>query len=198
VLSLAFLPVLRAQIIEVTAEGIVATASSAASEFGVQPGDLFTETFEINSATPVTPNGGGVGVYDGLGADSVTAGTFTMSSPDATSVAQIYSEAPNECGYHLIEAFDTVVPVYADIYLLGGTPAVAPTTSLSSISEFPLTDFGQDADMDYIDNVDDFGFAAEISSYTVTTIAAPEPSSWVLVLIGIGSVLQLRRRAVRT
>jgi hypothetical protein len=195
VLSLAFMAVLRAQIIEVTAQGTVVNVEGS-SEFGVQPGDTFTETFEINSATPGTSIEQGIENYLGTGADLVTAGSFSVSLPDAISSADIYSDSGGSTyGYQLRETYNTVVPVYADIYLLNYfTPAIAPTTSLDSIGEFPVTDFNLDAEIDYIDNVNDFGFAANISSYTVATIAAPEPSSWALGLVGIGGLLYMRRQ----
>ena len=196
ILPLAFTQVLRAQLIEVTAQGTVVNVESGSNDFGVQTGDLFTETFEINSATMGASDGAGIELYVGMGSDSVTAGAFTMSLPDAISVAQIYSDAPGlEYGYHFRETFNTAIPVYADINLLGSTPAVAPTLSLSSINDFPLSDFGpsDDGEIDYIDNVNDLGFSAEISSYTVTTVAAPEPSSLSFVFLAIGILLCMRR-----
>ena len=183
-----------AQIIEVTAVGQV-TSTVGTFDPDVHVGDPVTVTYDLALNTPGVVESGALNYTEYNTYASFTAGSFTMVSMGSVNSATVFSGSALYYGYQERSNFNLTVPVYSDLVLLSySTPAVAPTTALTSIQEFPVSDFDTEAYANFIDNVDEFGVNASLTSYTVRTIAAPEPASFLYGFLVVLAVVALRTR----
>jgi hypothetical protein len=190
--------VAKAQIIQVTFSGTV-TSTTGTIDPSVVAGTAFQYVVLYDLSTlPWQTDGTVVADYHVLSM-TTTVGDYTLTNIGNENI-QITSELPQGFpipdfylwGYSM-EQYTGDLSAYSSVTLFTEThPEVAPDTSLGSIQEFPVSDFGHtnaffvgfDSGNDHIDGV--------VTGYTVQ--AVPEPTTGVLVLAGAGLWL-LRRRA---
>jgi hypothetical protein len=185
---LALMPA-SAQLLTVTATG---TISVILGQFdpSVQIGGAFTETFTLDTQTL---SSSGTGIYsntdDPLAVASETFGDYApihLGSVSATVVP--YHASGYLSGYSF--ASNPNSSVGARLYLFSDNPAVAPTNAFSNIQQFPISYF-DDTLAIYTDNSTDYNkqIQANITSFTLTNTAVPEPSG--IYLAGLGLLIFL-------
>jgi hypothetical protein len=190
----ALLPlVAQAQAIKVTAIGPV--LSSNGFDSSVQSGlTPFTLTFVINAKTVATSDTGTVASYTDPGETlNLSFGDYNLTLA-GSSLATIDSNLSGNYGYRLGFTTTTVADALQNfspqINLLSRTAAVAPTTALSSIAPFPISNFSGGTNfiftaMPVAGGNTEVAFG-NVTSYSVQEV--PEPLNLTLVLIAIAAV----------
>jgi len=176
----------HAQLLQITAYGVVDLFSNDPS---VPLGTDVTLTYSFPLDTPVLQTTPGVILYGSTQAPtsaSVQVGTTDLTSSDAyitVYTLPTYSQYGYIFQSSLNDAAGFQSPL-ATVNLIGDSPSLVPSTALSDIGEYPLSDF----------NVNDtFGMSygpdsgndltGTITSYSVEE--APEPSTYVMMLGGL-------------
>ena len=184
---------LKAQVIDLTAYGTVTTTYNSS----VEVGSPFTYDYVIDEDASSTARGSTYATYldsssDASGTETFGGYTFTQTDYSGAAVYNDYSEG---YGYNLTNDSPNTNGYYqnASLLLISYThPSVATDTSLSSIGQFPISDFNGYTSFDFV-SVDEEGDSevfGNITSYTVQII--PEPSE--SYLFGGGLFLLALRR----
>jgi hypothetical protein len=192
----SFISPLKAQVIEVTATGIVTRSSGFDSS--VEAGTPFTYYYVLDEADAPSPaSGPGSAEYIDSSSPAIgteTFGDYTFSQSDYSG-AYVYTDFANGYGYYLYSGPTSLTSYYetAGIILISTTtPSVAPDTSLSSIKQFPISDFNNQTPFNF-SILDAQGFSqvsGEVTSYTLQIV--PEPSECALLLFSGLFVFALR------
>ncbi len=163
----------------------------------VPSGTPFTFTATFNASTTAvtagtTYTGPGVTNYiDPSGTASIQFGTFSFSG--SAPEFQVFSDYKGFLyGYEFTETAGSGIGFASQVS--GSNPIIAPDTSLNSIQNSPFEDYNAFKNFEL--NTPNGDIGGVVTSFSVSIVAAPEPSSIALSLITLvvfGLLLHRRR-----
>ncbi len=205
------------EIIDVTATGTVTSVTQGDVPFdaSVQVGTPISFEFTIDSATAIPAYGiFNTSYLDDSGSGSLIVGDYSVTAPTSNNadvgVAGSIPSSGDTAGSTFYAGYDLESFYPSNNGFANGagslnlisttTPAVAPSTDLGSIGQYPLADFDLSKTLELEEFPTDGNRStlyADVTSYTVTISEVPEPSTWTLMLGGLG-LLAWRSRSRRT
>ena len=192
----------HAQLVTITAEGIIASFE------GVDPsvdGTNYTETFTFNLNAPVFASGSGfTQYYDSQGTGTISFGAYTLTASDVYVTVDLNRNGTTTGFNFASDATGsgfTAGSGYA-LSLYSSNASLISSTALSSVTPIDLGNFNTLAS-GFASGTTGGGSASidgTVTSFDVM-IETPEPSTYAMLIVGLGMLafwrLRIRRVATR-